>query len=124
VHGSLVGTFEIPRVRSSVAIGARGYRVSVAETKYPIPGAFVGSMLVSGEVDLAVQSIPELNFVKGVDLVGALPSDLQATTNYAVAISASAKQPDAARTLIFVLQSPKRSLSSRRKASTLGNELE
>jgi molybdate transport system substrate-binding protein len=77
-----------------------------AKTKYPIPGAFVGSMLVSGEVDLAVQSIPELNFVKGVDLVGPLPGDLQVITNYAVAISASAKQPDAARTLVLFLRSP------------------
>jgi molybdate transport system substrate-binding protein len=77
-----------------------------AKTKYPILGALVGSMLDSGEVDHAVQSIPELIFVQGVDLVGPLPGDLQAITTYAVGVPASAKEPDAARALISLLRSP------------------
>jgi molybdate transport system substrate-binding protein len=63
-------------------------------------------MLVSGEVDLAIQSIPELIFVKGVELVGPLPGDLQAITTYAVGVPASAKEPDAAKALISFLRSP------------------
>jgi hypothetical protein len=34
-------------------------------------------MLVSGEVDLAVQQIPELIAVEGVEVAGPLPGDLQ-----------------------------------------------
>jgi molybdate transport system substrate-binding protein len=77
-----------------------------AKTKHPTPGAFVGPMLVSGEVDLAVQQIPELIFVSGVELVGPLPGDLQAITVFAVGIPVNAKEPNAARALITFLQSP------------------
>ena len=57
-------------------------------------------------VDLAVQQIPELIFVSGVELVGPLPSDLQATTVYAAGIPTSAKEPNVARALITFLRSP------------------
>jgi molybdate transport system substrate-binding protein len=77
-----------------------------ARTKYPPPGGFTASMLVSGEVDLAVQQIPQLIFVSGVEVVGPLPGDLQATTVFAAGVSASAKEPDAARALIAFLRSP------------------
>jgi molybdate transport system substrate-binding protein len=63
-------------------------------------------MLVSGEVDLAAQQIPELFFVKGVELVGPLPGDLQATTVFAAGIPVRAKDANAARALITFLQSP------------------
>jgi molybdate transport system substrate-binding protein len=75
------------------------------KTKYPTPGTFAGSMLVSGEVDLAAQQIPELIFVKGAE-VGPLPGDLQATTVFAAGIPVRAKEANAARALITFLQSP------------------
>jgi len=56
--------------------------------------------------DLAVQQIPELIFVSGVELVGPLPSDLQAITVYVAGIPASAKEPNVARALITFLRSP------------------
>ena len=77
-----------------------------AKTKYPSPGTFAGSMLVSGEVDLAAQQIPELIFVKGVEVVGPLPGDLQATTVFAAGIPVRGKEANAARALITFLQSP------------------
>jgi hypothetical protein len=73
---------------------------------YPPAGGYTASMLVSGEVDLAVQQIPELIFVSGVELVGPLPSDLQAITVYVAGIPASAKEPNVARALITFLRSP------------------
>jgi molybdate transport system substrate-binding protein len=76
------------------------------KTKYLMPGSFVGTMLVSGEVDLGVQQIPELIFISGVDLVGPLPGDLQATTVFAAGVPSSAKEPNAARALITFLGSP------------------
>lgn len=77
-----------------------------AKTRYPAPGAYSGSMLVSGEVDLAVQQIPELLFMEGIDVVGPLPGDLQAITVFAAGVPASAKEPNAARALITYLRSP------------------
>jgi molybdate transport system substrate-binding protein len=76
------------------------------KTKYAAPGTFVASMLVSGEVELAFQSIPELNFVAGVDLVGPLPGDLQVITTHVAGVPTNAKEADAARELILFLRSP------------------
>jgi molybdate transport system substrate-binding protein len=76
------------------------------KTKYPMPASFVGTMLVSGEVEIGVQQVPELMSISGVDLVGPLPGDLQATTVFAAGIPSSANEPNAARTLITFLRSP------------------
>jgi molybdate transport system substrate-binding protein len=77
-----------------------------AKTKFPPAGGYTTSMLVSGAVDLAVQQIPELTFVSGVELVGPLPGDLQAITVLAAGIPASAREPSAARAPITFLRSP------------------
>jgi molybdate transport system substrate-binding protein len=77
-----------------------------AKAKYPPPGGFVGHLLVSGETDLAVQQIPELAFVSGIELVGPLPPELQATTVFAAGVPTNAEQPDAARNMIEFLRSP------------------
>jgi molybdate transport system substrate-binding protein len=76
-----------------------------AKTKFPPTGGFVGKLLVSGEVDLAVQQIPQLIFVSGAEVVGPLPGDLQVTTVFAAAVPSNANQPDAARALITFLRS-------------------
>jgi molybdate transport system substrate-binding protein len=77
-----------------------------AKTKYPTPGGYSGSMLISGEVDLAVQQIPELLFIDGIDVVGPLPGDLQVITVFAAGVPTNAKKPNAARALIGFLRSP------------------
>jgi molybdate transport system substrate-binding protein len=76
-----------------------------AKTKFPPAGGFVGKLLVSGEVDLAVQQIPQLIFVSGAEVVGPLPGDLQVTTVFAAAVPSNANQSDAARALITFLRS-------------------
>jgi molybdate transport system substrate-binding protein len=76
-----------------------------AKTKFPPVGGFVGKLLVSGEVDLAVQQIPQLIFVSGAEVVGPLPGDLQVTTVFAAAVPSNANQSDAARALITFLRS-------------------
>ena len=77
-----------------------------AKSKYLAPGAFVGPMLTSGEVDLGVQQLPELASVSGVDIAGPLPGDLQAITVFVAGISASAREANAARALLAFLRSP------------------
>jgi molybdate transport system substrate-binding protein len=76
------------------------------KTKYPVPGTLTADMLVRGEVDLAVQQIPELVAVDGVELVGPLPGDLQTITVYAGGIPTSARETSAAQALLTFLRSP------------------
>lgn len=59
-----------------------------------------------GEVELGLTQISEVLHEKGVDLVGPLPPEIQNYTNFPAAISAGARQADAARALLDYLSSP------------------
>jgi len=80
-----------------------------AKTRIPPVGRHTAELLLNGEVDLAVQQIAELLFVKGVDLVGPLPATLQLTTVFVGGIHANARQPEAARALLSFLRTPEAS---------------
>lgn len=70
------------------------------------PGGLVGEIVLRGEAELAVQQIPELLAVSGIDYVGPLPPPLQATSTTSAAIFIRAAQPEAARALIEFLSTP------------------
>jgi molybdate transport system substrate-binding protein len=53
------------------------------KTKFPPPDGFSGTLLVSGDADIAIQSKPELLSVPGVTIVGPLPGDMAFTVVYA-----------------------------------------
>jgi molybdate transport system substrate-binding protein len=80
--------------------------VAKPKIKYPPVGTYTAEMLLTGEVDLAVQQISELNFVQGIELVGPLPAALQLTTVFVGGIHARARQLKAARALLSFLRSP------------------
>ena len=69
-------------------------------------GGLVAEVLARGEVELAVQQIPELLAVGGVDLVGPLPEAVQATSTSAAGIFTEAKERDGARAFIDFLKTP------------------
>jgi molybdate transport system substrate-binding protein len=69
-------------------------------------GTPVANFLVSGEADLAIQQLPELLHVKGADIVGPLPGDLQNVTTFAAGIPSGSAQAEAAKALIRFLQTP------------------
>ncbi len=60
----------------------------------------VPQVVAEGEVELAIAGIPTLLSVKGVQLVGPLPAELQSWFVNTAGVSANAKQPDAAKALI------------------------
>jgi molybdate transport system substrate-binding protein len=64
------------------------------------------ALLVNGEADIAVQQIPELMSVPGVDIVGPLPAPLQSVTGFAAAALSSSTNPAAAKALVEFLASP------------------
>jgi molybdate transport system substrate-binding protein len=66
----------------------------------------VGEAVARREVEIGFQQISELRPVKGVDVVGPLPPGAQRVTVFAAGISATSKQPEAAKALIQWLASP------------------
>jgi len=69
-------------------------------------GGYVADLIASGEAELGLHQISEILPVKGVTLAGPLPAEVQNYTTYAAAVSADAKQPEAARALIKLLTGP------------------
>lgn len=70
------------------------------------PGGYAGTLAVNGEADFALQPIPELMAVSGLEIVGPLPGAFQNITTYTGAIPVAATQADAARALIAALTAP------------------
>jgi molybdate transport system substrate-binding protein len=77
-----------------------------AKSKFPPPAGFVGTLLVSGEVDIAVQTKPELSSTEGVEIIGPLPGDLGNTTIFAAGVGASSPSSETAKALVKFLTSP------------------
>src|SRR4029453_1166113 len=77
-----------------------------AKTRYPPPAGLCGDLLVSGEVELAVQQKPELLQVRGIEILGLLPGDLHMVTVFVACVEASSAEPAAGKALIDFLRSP------------------
>lgn len=76
------------------------------KSKFPPPAGFVSALLVNGDVDLAVQSKPELTTTEGVEVVGPLPGDLGQTTVFAAGVGSHASNVAASGALVTFLTSP------------------
>jgi molybdate transport system substrate-binding protein len=63
----------------------------------------VCASVATGEVEMCVHQISEIIPVKGLTLVGPLPKEVQKVTTFAVAASANAVSPDAARAFVRFL---------------------
>jgi len=79
-----------------------------SKTVFPNPQtpAEVGVVVANGEAEIGVHLIQELMSVAGIDLVGPLPGDLQATTVFSAAIMTGAKDVAAAKALVDFLRTP------------------
>ena len=83
-----------------------GIAVQVKPKTITRPGGYIGSVVASGEAEIAVQQIVELKAVPGIDIVGPLPHEIQQVIETAAGIFSSFSQPDAAEELIRFLLSP------------------
>jgi len=70
------------------------------------PGVPVGSFVAQGDADLGFQQLSELIHVKGIDVLGPLPDDIQNVTVFAAGVCATSAHPDETRDLIAYLASP------------------
>jgi molybdate transport system substrate-binding protein len=66
----------------------------------------VAELVVAGEAEIGLQQIVAILPVKGADLVGPLPVELQNVIIYAAGISARAAEPKAAHALIAFTKTP------------------
>ena len=62
--------------------------------------------VTKGESDIAIQQLPELMTVAGVDIVGPLPAALDNITGFSAAVLSSSANAQAARALVDYLASP------------------
>ena len=96
---------------SGVYIARQIERMGIADqlkgkTRHPPSGGLSGTLLISGEADIAINSKPELLSVPGVEVVGPLPGDMAFTVVYAAAVQTGAAQTEAAKAFINYLKSP------------------
>ena len=68
-------------------------------------GERVGAIIARGDADIGFQQMSELLPIKGIDVVGPLPADVQRVTVFAAAVAAHSTHPDAARAYIRFLAS-------------------
>ena len=85
-------------------------RLGIAEqinAKAKVPsGGMVGELVAQGEAEMAVQQVPELMAVPGIQFVGPLPPELQIMTVLSGGVLTSARQPEAAKALVDYLKTP------------------
>jgi molybdate transport system substrate-binding protein len=79
---------------------------SAIKTKTRLTTGPVAELLARGEAELGLQQIVAILPVKGADLVGPLPGELQNVIVYAAGISAATQQSAAAADLIRFLATP------------------
>jgi molybdate transport system substrate-binding protein len=71
-----------------------------------IPADPVGEVVARGDAELGFQQLSELKPVKGIDLLGPIPAEVQKVTTFTAAIAASAKERAAGEALIQFLAAP------------------
>ncbi len=72
----------------------------------PPSGEPVAAVVARGEAEIGFQQVSELIHTPGVSIVGAVPAELQPGFSFSAALTAAAKEPEAAKALIGFLASP------------------
>ena len=70
------------------------------------PGGYIGSVVVAGEADLALQQLPELLAVEGLELVGPIPDAVQKTLETASGIVAASPHAAIAQAMLDYFARP------------------
>src|SRR6267154_622057 len=70
------------------------------------PGEAVGDLVARGEAEIGFHQMSELLPVKGIDIVGPLPPDVQQITVFSAGLHAGASNADAAQALVRFITAP------------------
>jgi molybdate transport system substrate-binding protein len=71
-----------------------------------IPAEPVGEVVARGDAELGFQQLSELVPVKGIDIVGPIPAEIQKETVLSTGLAAGATEPEAGAALIKFLSAP------------------
>jgi molybdate transport system substrate-binding protein len=71
-----------------------------------IPAEPVGEVVARGDAELGFQQMSELMPIKGIDVLGPIPSEIQKVTLFSAGLAASAQEPEAGLALIKFLSAP------------------
>ncbi|MGL4240630.1 MAG: substrate-binding domain-containing protein [Beijerinckiaceae bacterium] len=69
-------------------------------------GGYAADLVAEGQAIIVFHQMSEIKPVKGVILVGPLPAEIQLTTTYSAALSASPAQPEAAKAFLAAVAGP------------------
>jgi molybdate transport system substrate-binding protein len=83
-----------------------GIADQVAGKARMIPAEPVGSVVARGEAEIGFQQISELKPIRGIDLVGPLPPEVQVYTVFSGGIVSTSNKPENAAALLRFLASP------------------
>ncbi|HYC44455.1 MAG TPA: substrate-binding domain-containing protein [Burkholderiales bacterium] len=70
------------------------------------PGGLIGELVIAGKAEIAIQQIPELMAVPGIEVVGPLPQELQSISVITAGIFATSQRSAAARAALEFLTTP------------------
>ncbi len=88
----------------SAPLAAEAAEVTLLSSKYK--NGRGAETVAKGEVELGLTQMSEILHEAGAELAGPLPPEIQNYTNFVSAVSAAARQADAARALLRYLASP------------------
>jgi molybdate transport system substrate-binding protein len=72
----------------------------------PPPGVPVGTLVADGRCELGFQQLSELISLRGIEVLGTLPAEIQATTVFSGGIASHCTNPLAARQVLEYLAAP------------------
>lgn len=99
VHGA--SGMYIPTLLEKLGIAAEMKAKTVTR-----PGGYIGKVVVAGEADIALQQIPELLAVPGLDCVGPVPDAVQKSFETSIALFNASTQSAAAQTMADFFANP------------------
>jgi molybdate transport system substrate-binding protein len=70
------------------------------------PGGLIGEQVAAGRAEIAIQQVPELLAVRGINLVGPLPAEIQLISVSAIGVFSATKEPNAANAFAEFLCTP------------------
>ena len=77
-----------------------------AKNRVPPPGGLCARFLPTGEAELAIQQVPELKQVAGIEIVGPLPTPYELVTVFVAGTGKASAQAAQAKALVDFLRTP------------------